>query len=187
MEAYLGSIFAFGFNYPPVGWALCNGQTLSISGNEPLFTLLGNTYGGDGVSNFALPDLQGRVPIGTGQGAGLQNYVLGQSGGATGTVLTTANIPPHTHTIGAVTIPVGGNADQTDPTGMYFGIETSGSVYETTTNAIMAVSSSASSPALDPVNGTMLNMPNTPLTEVMAPYLVVNYCICVSGLFPPHP
>ncbi len=88
MEPFLGSLLLVPYNFAPQGWALCNGQLLPISQNTALFSLLGTTYGGDGVSTFALPDLRGRVPISAGQGPGLQNYSLGQSGGAESATLT---------------------------------------------------------------------------------------------------
>jgi len=82
MNSFVGSIFSFGFNFPPYGWAQCNGQLMPISQNQALFSLIGTTYGGDGVTSFALPNLQGRTPIGTGTGPGLPTYVLGEFGGS---------------------------------------------------------------------------------------------------------
>jgi microcystin-dependent protein len=81
MEPFLGQLMLVGFNFAPKGWALCNGQLLPISQNAALYSLLGNTYGGDGVTTFALPDLRGRAPIAAGQGTGLPNWALGQTGG----------------------------------------------------------------------------------------------------------
>ncbi len=172
MEAYLGSVFAFGFNYPPVGWALCNGQLLSVADNQPLFTLLGTTYGGDGVNTFGLPDLQGRMPIGTGQGLGLQNYILGQKAGVMGVTLTTANIPPHTHQATTV-VSVGGAATANVPTGGYFATS-SVNVYETTSNVVMATNTA---------NTSFSGGGGQPI-EIQAPYMTVNYCICTQGLYP---
>ena len=80
MNPYIGTILMVGFNFAPVGWAMCDGQLLQISQNQALFSLLGTTYGGDGIRTFALPDLRGRMPIGMGQGTGLPNYYFGQSG-----------------------------------------------------------------------------------------------------------
>ncbi|HYV74110.1 MAG TPA: tail fiber protein, partial [Candidatus Binatia bacterium] len=95
MEQFLGSLLLVPFNFAPTGWALCNGQLLPISQYTALFALIGNTYGGDGVATFALPDLRGRVPTGAGQGPGLQNYALGQSGGAESTTLGVNQLPSH--------------------------------------------------------------------------------------------
>ena len=94
---FLGQIQAFGFNFAPRGWALCQGQLMSISQNTALFSLLGTTYGGDGTTTFALPDLRGRVAVGQGQGPGLTNVVMGEQAGATQITLTTAQMPAHTH------------------------------------------------------------------------------------------
>jgi microcystin-dependent protein len=96
---YIGQIILVGFDFAPSGWALCHGQSLPISGNEALFSLIGTTFGGDGVSTFALPDLRGRVPIGMGTGVGLQTHVLGDTGGSEGVTLVTSQLPQHTHAI----------------------------------------------------------------------------------------
>src|ERR1700747_753421 len=101
------------FNFPPKGWAFCNGQLLPINQNQALFALLGTTFGGDGRTNFALPDLRGRVPLSAGQGPGLENYNLGQTGGAEQVSLTADQMPPHTHTLNVHT----GKADQSNPAG----------------------------------------------------------------------
>ena len=93
METFLGSLLLVPYNFAPQGWALCNGQLLPISQNTALFSLLGTTYGGDGISTFALPDLRGRVPISAGQGPGLQPYALGQSGGTETATLTANQLP----------------------------------------------------------------------------------------------
>ena len=92
-EPFVGQVIAVGFNFAPVGWALCQGQLLPISQNEALFSLLGTTYGGDGQSTFALPDLRGRAPLGIGQGPGLQAYPLGQTGGVELVTLTANRLP----------------------------------------------------------------------------------------------
>src|ERR1700679_467918 len=97
MNNYIGQILLVAFNFAPQGWALCNGQTLSIAQNTALFSLIGTTYGGDGVSNFMLPNLQSRVPVHQGQGQGLSPYVMGQVGGVEQTPLLVANLPSHTH------------------------------------------------------------------------------------------
>lgn len=96
---YIGEIRMFGGNFAPAGWAFCNGQLLAISENEALFTLIGTTYGGDGQSTFALPDLQGRIPIQQGTGPDGSSYVLGQRAGAETVTLTTQQIPGHTHAL----------------------------------------------------------------------------------------
>lgn len=98
-QAFLGTIRLVGFNFAPVGWALCQGQTLPISQNTALFALLGTFFGGDGQQTFNLPDLRGRVAVGQGQGAGLGNYDQGQTGGTETVALTTAQAPTHSHTM----------------------------------------------------------------------------------------
>jgi len=97
-DPFLGEIRIFGFNFAPTGWALCNGQLLPISQNTALFSLLGTTYGGNGTTTFALPNLQNGAPLQQGQGAGLSPYALGQVGGETAVTLITNEIPAHTHT-----------------------------------------------------------------------------------------
>jgi len=103
MDNFLGEIRLFAGPYAPEGWMLCNGQLLTISGYEALFSLIGITYGGDGRTTFAVPNLQCRLPIGAGQGPGLSNYVLGQSGGTPAVTLTADQMPSHTHGFNATT------------------------------------------------------------------------------------
>lgn len=98
MTPFLGQIQAFGFNFAPVGWAMCNGALLAISSNTALFSLLGTIYGGDGRTTFALPDLRGRSIVGMGNGPGLNNIAIGQKGGAESLSITTQHMPSHTHT-----------------------------------------------------------------------------------------
>src|SRR5215475_4971153 len=100
-EPFLGQIMLVPYNFAPRGWAFCNGQLLSISQNTALFSLLGTTYGGNGQTTFALPDLRGRVPLSSGQGPGLSNYNLGQSGGQETVTLTGNQMPAHQHAINA--------------------------------------------------------------------------------------
>jgi microcystin-dependent protein len=100
-EPFIGQIMLFGGNFAPVGWALCNGQLMSIAQNTALFPILGTTYGGNGTTTFALPDLRGRAAVGFGQGPGLSNYDLGQSTGSEMVTLTVAQIPAHSHPVAA--------------------------------------------------------------------------------------
>ena len=93
MDYYIGAIWSYGFGWAPRGTMACNGQLLSIASNEALFALIGTTYGGDATTTFGLPNLQGRTPIGTGQGPGLPNYVMGQAAGSETVTLTTSNLP----------------------------------------------------------------------------------------------
>ena len=138
---FLGQIGMFGFTFAPRGWAFCNGQILGIAQNSALFALVGTTYGGNGQTTFALPDLQSRVPVHFGQGPGLSPYVLGQQGGAENVTLLTTQIPAHTHalnafaTTGAETVPANGVPANTQ-----------GSVNATANTAISTQRGSSSSP-----------------------------------------
>ena len=100
---FIGEVKAFAGYYAPVGWLLCNGQTLPIASYPNLHSVIGTTYGGDGITTFAVPDLRGRVPIGIGQGPGLTSRTLGQTGGAESVALSDTQLPPHTHTLRAAT------------------------------------------------------------------------------------
>src|SRR3954471_18352491 len=111
-QPYIGEIRMFAGNFAPAGWMFCQGQVMPISENETLFVLIGTTYGGDGQETFALPDLQGRVPIGTGAGPDGHTYQLGEMSGAESVTLTTNNLASHTHVVSAATSPTvatGGN------------------------------------------------------------------------------
>ena len=158
-EPFMGQIMIVPFNYAPKGWALCNGQLLPINQNQALFSLLGTTYGGDGRVNFALPNLQGRIPNGFGQG-----YILGQRGGETSVTLSIANVPAHNHLWNATTAA----PTQSDPTGVLAG----GGLYKQT-----PVDTPMSPAAVTNVGGSQ------PHTNMM-PYLVLNYCIALQGIFP---
>src|SRR3954468_21133588 len=96
-DPYIGEIRMFGGNFAPAGWAFCSGQLIPISENDTLFNLIGTTYGGDGQSTFALPDLRGRVPIHMGTGPGLSTHIIGEAAGVESVTLLTQNMPPHTH------------------------------------------------------------------------------------------
>ena len=113
MDPFLGEIRMVGFNFAPVGWALCAGQLLSISQNAALFSLLGTTYGGNGTTTFGLPDLRSRVAINQGQGLGLSAYVMGEVGGVENVTLNISQMPHSNHTMGVTN----GNGNSIDPTG----------------------------------------------------------------------
>ena len=104
MDPIIGTIILFAGDFPPRGWAFCNGQVLSIQSNTALFSILGTYYGGNGQTTFALPDLRGRVPVGPGQGPGLSNYAPGQAGGVEAVTLLEAQIPAHAHTLQAAPV-----------------------------------------------------------------------------------
>ncbi|ESS66647.1 microcystin dependent protein MdpB [Methyloglobulus morosus KoM1] len=172
MEGYIGQIIMFAGNFAPTNWAFCNGQLLSIAQNTALFSIIGTTYGGNGTTNFALPDLQGRVALHAGNGAGLTPYVLGEQGGAEAVTLTLPQIPAHNHSLMANS----GNGDQLSPSGnvsatVNDGARTQYPGYSTTPNAAMSAA------AISPTGG------NQPHTNIQ-PFLAVNFIICLQGIFP---
>ena len=164
-EPFLGEIRIFGFNFPPRGWAQCQGQLLPISPNTALFSLLGTTYGGDGRTNFALPDLRGRVAMGDGTGSGLSARTLGQKVGEESVTLTTAQMPSHNHSLHAASE----QANQSKPGGNELA---GGTFYHAVaTDTVMAGSSIGNT-------GGGQGHPN------VQPSLVLNYCIALTGTFP---
>jgi microcystin-dependent protein len=180
-EPYVGQIILVGFNFAPAGYAVCDGQLLLISQNETLFQLIGTTYGGDGQTTFALPDLRGRVPIHMGGPA------LGQSGGSETETLTSVTIPAHTHTLDVTkltaSIPArNGLGTAQSPAGAVLAADAGGTnMYSAAPNANMHSSavSLIGSPAAATAGG---NQPH----ENMQPFLVMNYCIALTGIFPPQ-
>ena len=178
-QAFIAQIEAFAFNFPPKGWALCNGQLLPINQNQALFSLLGTTYGGNGQTTFALPNLQGRVPAHMGQGVLGQNLQLGQAGGEEAHVLNLSDMPAHIHLV---------NADST-----------AGAANKPTTSTVLGVSSGTSSTgqalAINAYNSSATN--SSPLDsrtissvggsqphENRQPFLTLSYCIALVGIFP---
>ncbi|CAM3780528.1 phage tail protein [Roseateles saccharophilus] len=159
---YVGEIRLFAGNFAPVGWALCQGQLLPIVENETLFNLIGTTYGGDGQSTFALPDLAGRIPVHAGQG-----HVIGEKGGAESVTLTSSQIPQHTHAMLASTTAAIG----TSPAGALLA----------TTN----VASYDTAPAATPMAAVGIGMAGgSQPHDNMAPTVAVNYIISLFGIFP---
>ncbi|MEO6685717.1 MAG: tail fiber protein [Dyadobacter sp.] len=170
MDPFVSEIRIFPFNFAPIGWAFCNGQLLPLSQNTALFSLLGTTYGGNGQSTFALPDLQGRVPMHPGQGPGLALHERGESGGTEGVTLIVDEIPMHSHTVGFTPQP----GEVSDPTLHTIARSLNGSVYQTgNPNLYMSPST------IGPSGG---NLPH----NNMQPYLTTNFCIALQGVYPPH-
>lgn len=160
---FLGEIRMMSFNFPPKGWAQCNGQFLPINQNQALFSLMGTTYGGNGQTTFALPDLRGRVPLHNGNG-----HVWGEKGGEENHVLTSSELPSHTHQMQAVANNAA-NASTPDPTNSYLA---------SANNAYLPVqASTALAPAMTSVGGSQ---PHTNLQ----PYTVINFCVALQGIFP---
>jgi microcystin-dependent protein len=172
-DPFVAEVRIFPGNFAPTGWALCNGQLLPISQNTALFSLLGTTYGGDGKSTFALPDLQDRVPVHPRQGPGLSLRDLGETGGSESVTLLTSEIPVHTHQIQARS-PSPANDDDPGP----------GNVIATVVGANVFTAAGASSPmgpeALAISGG---DLPHNNLQ----PYLVLTFIIALQGIFPPPP
>jgi microcystin-dependent protein len=175
MEPFLGEIRLMGCSYAPKGWALCNGQLLPINANQALFSLLGTTYGGNGVQNFGLPDLRGRVALGFGQGPDLANYALGQTGGTESVGLTVAQMPAHLHPLSG-TIKVADSPSQSSPATGY--PADSGSTTQYSTSASNTTLNGASLGGISDAMGS--NQPH----ENRQPVLALNYCIATSGLYP---
>ena len=168
-DPFVAEIRMFGFNFAPTGWAQCNGQLLPLSQNTALFSLVGTFYGGDGKSTFALPNLQGSVPVHQGQGQGLSEYFLGQQGGAQFVTLLQSEIPVHTHSFTASEELV----NELSPANFFFGAG------ETRYAAPAAITQMAPQ-ALSVAGGSLPH-------NNMMPYLVVNFCIALQGVFPPRP
>ncbi len=173
----LGEIRQFGFNFPPRGWALCNGQLLSIAQNTALFALLGTQYGGNGQTTFGLPDLRGRVSFTFGQGPGLSSYSQGQVGGVENQTLSITQIPAHNHglTSGRVSIPASAeDANQDEASGHYLA---NGNFYHANPDAVYG-----GGPI--PLTGTTDLAGGSQPHSIMQPYLVTNFCIALQGIFP---
>ncbi|MEW9701821.1 phage tail protein [Paenibacillus sp. SI8] len=172
---FVGEICIFPFNFTPKGWAICNGQLLPISQNTALFSLLGTTYGGDGKSTFALPDLQGMVPLHAGQGQGLSQYDLGQTGGSENVTLVSNEMPSHSHPLLYGT----SGGTQESPVGQIWkdtGGRRAGMAYTTSPSSKPVVMGAG---AIVPTGG---NQPH----NNMQPYLAFNFCIAMQGVFPPR-
>ncbi|MGE5477127.1 MAG: phage tail protein [Bacteroidales bacterium] len=181
MEPYVGEIRLFAGTYAPVDWHLCDGTLLQINTNQMLYSLIGTTYGGDGVNTFALPDLRGRVPVGQGQGTGLSNRVIGQAGGASLVQLTSAQMPAHTHAV-KVSNKVATTQAMAANSGFAANVVPSAGKI-----GRYAPPSSNPTPAnLDA--GTISAAPggNQAHSNVM-PYMALNYIISLLGVYPMRP
>jgi microcystin-dependent protein len=167
---FYGEIRMFGGNFAPRGFAFCDGQLLAISQNTALFSILGTTYGGNGTTNFALPDLRGRVAIQQGAGPGLRRYSLGESAGSEGITLTQGQLPAHNHIAGCNT----GKGNSSTPVGKIWAKDKSGlsAAYSTVTdNGQMSPQALQTSGGSQPHNN-------------MQPFLTLNFIISLSGIFP---
>jgi microcystin-dependent protein len=173
MDPFVAEIRILPFNFPPKGWAFCDGQLMPISQNTALFSLVGTFYGGDGKSTFALPNMQDSVPIHQGQGPGLSDYVIGQQSGTDFVTLLDAEMPAHSHTVMGVPGALPGNNNI--PPGNSFAKSTNGTIYTTPANLVPLYEETAAITGGDlPHNNLM-------------PYLTLNFCIALQGVFPQRP
>ena len=171
-DPFVAEIRIFPFNFAPKGWAFCDGQLLPISQNTALFSLLGTTYGGDGKSNFALPNMQGNAPMHPGQGPGLSLHDLGEMGGSATVSLLESEIPAHSHTLMGSTT----NSSKPNPTNNALTKTLGATPYVPPAGAPLAAFSDR---ALAPAGG---DQPH----NNMQPYLTLNFCIAMQGVFPPR-
>jgi microcystin-dependent protein len=172
---FVAEIRMFGFNFPPKGWAFCDGQLMPISQNTALFSLLGTQYGGDGKSNFALPNLQASVPMHTDQYSGGGNYPIGAQGGEQTHTLIPSELPAHSHFVNADT----GNAGTNSAAG---NIYKSGQLAGTPPSVVASYTTAAPNTGLHPltVGFTGGGVPH----NNMMPYLTLNFCIALQGIYP---
>lgn len=175
MDPILGQLMLAGFNFAPQGWLPCDGRLLPISQYTALFSLLGTQYGGNGVNNFALPDLRGRAPIHMGQGPGLDNYVQGELGGVEKVTLTTANMPPHNHLLTAHA----GEGDAVEPQNAIFAGH--GNVEAHNAPFSHGAPNATLAPAAVSVAGGGIPV------ETRSPYITMNWLIAVEGMYPTRP
>lgn len=172
-EPFIGEICCFGFNFAPRDWAQCNGQTMSIAQNNALFAIIGTIYGGDGITTFLLPNLQGRIPMHWGTGPGGFNTAIGEVQGATTVTLTTAQLPQHNHTINAATVQNTAQRTANPTQNSYLSQAKGGVIYQ----ANPTVDTAFSPRAISPYGGSQPH-------ENMQPYLTLNFCISLFGVFP---
>jgi microcystin-dependent protein len=177
-EPFIGMIVLFAGNFAPRNWAFCDGQLLSIAQNTALFSILGTTYGGDGRTTFALPDLRGRVPLGPRQGPGLTNHNLGETGGLENVTLTTGQMPLHTHGLSLAVNVKNAAGNSRTPAGGVLATEAAGVTanYSTATpDAVMAPGA---------LTGALATAGSSQPHGIMQPYLGLNYIIALYGIFP---
>jgi microcystin-dependent protein len=171
-DVFLGSLMLVPYNFPPKGYAFCQGQVLSIAANTALFSLLGVTYGGNGTTNFGLPDLRGRLAVGQGQASGGSNYVIGQSSGTETVTLATTHTPPHQHGIMGTAAPAAQTNSANDGLAR---TSPASSIYSATTAPLGAMNPNL----VIPVGS------GRPHTNMM-PYTTLNWIIALTGIYPPR-
>lgn len=178
-EPFIGEVKVFGFSFSPRGYDYCAGQTYSIAEYSALFALIGTTYGGDGIQTFKLPDLQGRIPIGQGQGAGLPIYEMGEIGGYITATMTTASMPAHIHSLYSMHVTQKASVASADESAAAnsFPAVADTNVYTSSSSPNVFTSRAVVSGSTD---ATGMGVP----FSIVNPYLVLNYCIAVEGIFP---
>jgi microcystin-dependent protein len=177
-EPFIGAIAMFAGNFAPRGWAFCQGQLLSISQNTALFSILGTTYGGNGQTTFALPNLQSRVAIGAGQGPGLSNYDLGQTGGSETVTLSTSQMAAHTHVLSLALNVKNYAGNSRTPVGNVLANEAGGVV------APFSTASPDGTMAAGALSGTATSAGSSLPVQIIQPYLTINYIIAMEGIYP---
>ena len=171
-EPFLGQIMMFGGNFAPRGWALCDGQLLSIAQNTALFSILGTTYGGNGQTTFGLPDLRGRAPVHAGSGPGLSPYTLGESTGSESVTLAAGQLASHTHPFSVPSSSSPQSSTASDPAGTYPGIAAGGiTLYSPSADGTMGAANTGPNAGGQPV-------------PVVQPVLCVNFIIALQGIYP---
>tara|TARA_B110000908_G_C10088299_1_gene372783 strand:+ start:155 stop:793 length:639 start_codon:yes stop_codon:yes gene_type:complete len=183
-DAYIGEVKLFAGNFAPRGWAFCDGQILPIDGNQALFSILGNSYGGDGRTTFGLPDMRGRVAVGPRTGPGLSTYREGNQGGTETNTLSTAQLPAHNHAATGVIKASNANATTKEPAGNYF----ASSIYAINRgNIVDVLSYGATSDVEMNANAIEVRVGDTGSNQAAnnrQPYLAMNYIICIQGIYP---
>lgn len=174
---YVGQIIMFAGNFAPQGWALCEGQLLSIADNMALFNLIGTTYGGDGQSTFALPDLRGHVPVSQGRGPGLSNYALGEWAGVEAVTLSQYQLPSHSHTVLAVAQPGDANIPSDQKLLATLGGQAWSGDFAVSAYAQAGAQAQLNANTVGPTGGSQQH-------DNIQPYQSLNYCIALTGLYP---
>lgn len=178
MEGVIGYVTMFAGNFAPKSWSFCNGQIINIASNTALFSIVGTTYGGNGTTTFALPNLQGRAIVGVGTGPGLSSYSLGQMGGTSSVTLTTLNMPAHVHPVAvtAQNLSTDNDADLSTASGSVYGRDSAGiTPYDSTPSANGGAFQAAM---------TMTNTGGNQPIGLQRPMLGLNYIICAYGVYP---
>jgi microcystin-dependent protein len=180
-EPFLGQVEMFSFGFPPKGWATCGGQLLPIQQNQALFSLLGTTYGGDGQTTYALPDLRSRVPVGQGQGTGLSSYTLGQKGGEEAHTVSLSEMAGHNHNLRVDATTAASNNVNAPATNVVLG-QTTGAPAQGALFPLLLYAAPATLSPLD-AHSIAVNGGSQAHTNIM-PYLALNFCIALQGIFP---